>query len=81
MVNTTKENFDRLTQELMECTSRGKAFTLLGKQNFTKAQLLDYADHLSIYINAWHNKDLIRASIVAATTGAVLNSKAIQGRW
>ena len=74
-----KDTFDKLTKDLMACPSRGKAFTMLGKMNFTKSQLIDYVDYLSVHINTWQSKDLIKASIVAATTGASLNSKAIQG--
>ena len=61
-------DYEKLTKNLMSCESRGKAFTMLGKMNFSKAQLLDYADYLNICINAFQSKDLTRASIIAFTS-------------
>ena len=61
-------DYKKLTKGLMGCESRGKAFTMLGEMNFSKAQLLDYANYLNIRINEWQSKDLTRASIIAFTS-------------
>ena len=61
-------DYKKLTDDLMNCVSRGKAFTLLGKMNFSKKQLLDYADYLNIVVNQYQSKDMLRAYIIGYTS-------------
>ena len=72
-------NYDDITKRLMKCENRVEAYMMLVQLNFGKDQLLDYAKHLDVHVNSNNAKEMIRAAIVGSTTGAVLNSKAIQG--
>ena len=76
----SSEKIDKLQKDIQGCVTREAAENLLKEELPTKREVEQFARSLDVSVSKQDKLDQIISKVVEATVGAVLRSKAIQGK-